>query len=48
MCPRNPRPKHRNPRLWMQAYYYNPKLFERGFLLVILIWVLWALSLNWS
>jgi len=48
MCTRKPRPKHRPPRLWMRAYYYNPKLFERGFILAIIIWVLWALSLDWS
>lgn len=48
MCNKPKRPKHRNPRLWMQAYYYNPRLFERLFLLIILIWSLYAYFLDWS
>lgn len=48
MCNKPKRPKHRNPRLWMQAYYYNPRLFEWSFLLAILVICLYAFSLDWS
>ncbi len=48
MCSRKPRSKHRKPQLWMLAYCYNPKLFELGFILVIVVWILWALFLAWS
>ena len=41
MCTRRPRPKHRPPRLWMRAYYYDPKLFERTFVGLILFFILY-------
>ena len=41
MCTRRPRPRHRPPRLWMRAYYYNPGLFEWTFVGLTLFFILY-------